>query len=579
MRAALTLFLLVISCWSVNAQKSFGTYEDTVLFYELIEHKIRKHQGITEKKEFKYSLTNGKAYINAPQGTWDSILVIAKRYDAIDANGYIDISSQSLSFQHCFLHARIPFRKLKLEGISIYGSEAPTTSIYEPWGQLKGYMPGSINVDSCVLFGELEIFKSLVDESEELLFGDIKIQNSKINSCRLTNIAAKNLVIEHCIIEQSDIDRVMSADRIVISSNQFGRPGSKHDPDRLFGADSVSWYPFFLYRSLNDFENDLLLENNEFFGWTDTMPIVIAGEMSELSTNNHHVSFSGRFSNLNLQSNVFNSSLEFFDADVSHSLFINGNKMNGSVSIAGLLFSEKRNSFHWGQLSGFKLASVIRSVSSTSSLFGTDYNYKYNEGVTPADIKDSLGYYALLSSYKALYDIYKKNNEMALANSCYAEMKKVETRYWKHLYQQDGRFENYFRWRLNDFLSYFTDYGTNPAKAVIKSIWVILLFSIFYLFFPSDWDVSNRSEMLSRWKELFNRNREKSLLSTLSFLLFTAFIHLLNALTLSLNAFTTLGFGDIPTHGAARYVTIVQGFIGWFLLTIFSVSLINQVLG
>jgi hypothetical protein len=68
-------------------------------------------------------------------------------------------------------------------------------------------------------------------------------------------------------------------------------------------------------------------------------------------------------------------------------------------------------------------------------------------------------------------------------------------------------------------------------------------------------------------------------LLALGFLLYTGFIHLLNALTLSLNAFTTLGFGDIPPHGAARYVTIVQGFIGWFLLTIFSVSLINQVLG
>ena len=65
---------------------------------------------------------------------------------------------------------------------------------------------------------------------------------------------------------------------------------------------------------------------------------------------------------------------------------------------------------------------------------------------------------------------------------------------------------------------------------------------------------------------------------TLAFILYSLFIHVLNALTLSLNSFTTLGFGDIPTKGAARYVTIVQGFIGWFLLTIFSVSLISQVL-
>ena len=55
-------------------------------------------------------------------------------------------------------------------------------------------------------------------------------------------------------------------------------------------------------------------------------------------------------------------------------------------------------------------------------------------------------------------------------------------------------------------------------------------------------------------------------------------LSLVNALTLSLNAFVTLGFGTIPTTGIARYVCIVQGFIGWFLLSLFTVALINQVL-
>jgi len=115
-------------------------------------------------------------------------------------------------------------------------------------------------------------------------------------------------------------------------------------------------------------------------------------------------------------------------------------------------------------------------------------------------------------------------------------------------------------------------------------MWVILLFAIFYLFFPSDWDVTNRSELLKNWKTTLKSKSQKSVSersrgTAFLLLLYSAFIHILNALTLSLNAFTTLGFGDIPTHGAARYVTIVQGFIGWFLLTIFSVSLINQVLG
>lgn len=55
-------------------------------------------------------------------------------------------------------------------------------------------------------------------------------------------------------------------------------------------------------------------------------------------------------------------------------------------------------------------------------------------------------------------------------------------------------------------------------------------------------------------------------------------IKFINALTLSINTFTTLGFGEIPTKGFPRYLSIVQGFIGWFMLSIFSVSLISQLL-
>lgn len=51
-----------------------------------------------------------------------------------------------------------------------------------------------------------------------------------------------------------------------------------------------------------------------------------------------------------------------------------------------------------------------------------------------------------------------------------------------------------------------------------------------------------------------------------------------NALFLSINTFSTLGFGNIPVKGISRYTAILEGFIGWFLLSIFSVSLISQIL-
>jgi hypothetical protein len=55
-------------------------------------------------------------------------------------------------------------------------------------------------------------------------------------------------------------------------------------------------------------------------------------------------------------------------------------------------------------------------------------------------------------------------------------------------------------------------------------------------------------------------------------------MHVLDSVALSLNVFSTLGFGQIPIKGIPRYLTIIEGFVGWFLLSIFSVSLISQVI-
>jgi hypothetical protein len=61
-------------------------------------------------------------------------------------------------------------------------------------------------------------------------------------------------------------------------------------------------------------------------------------------------------------------------------------------------------------------------------------------------------------------------------------------------------------------------------------------------------------------------------------LIYDLAVKALNALMLSVNAFTTLGFGEIPIKGVPRYLAIIEGFIGWFMLTIFSVALISQLL-
>ena len=173
-------------------------------------------------------------------------------------------------------------------------------------------------------------------------------------------------------------------------------------------------------------------------------------------------------------------------------------------------------------------------------------------------------------------NIYRAQGDLKSYNGAYKRIKKLENARYGIEYKENPTFEGLFKWRLNELLFYYSDYGTNPAKAVIKSIWVILIFALFYLLFPSEWDISSKSMILANLKNAKGSNGfnwKAALKALIAFLVSCA-----NAITLSLNSFITLGFGHIPTKGMARYFTIIQGFIGWFLLTIFSVSLISQIL-
>ena len=269
-------------------------------------------------------------------------------------------------------------------------------------------------------------------------------------------------------------------------------------------------------------------------------------------------------------------------------------------------------------------------------------------------------YDLLLSSYKSLLGSYQKGGDQGSYNACYVEMKDIETRHLQYLFNKTPSFEAYFTWKINQFLKVFSAYGTEPARAIIFSLYVILFFALIYLFFPNSWDSHGKKRIMDRFRfftkymqrdagihEVYLEDKREDLLEYEDFknymeasgkhiprfflstalplykwaisgtrltsaflkrvdvmegtweevpphkrwwkktLLIGAFtiaiiydliIKMLNALMLSINTFTTLGFGEIPIKGLPRYLAIIQGFIGWFMLTIFSVSLISQLL-
>lgn len=132
-----------------------------------------------------------------------------------------------------------------------------------------------------------------------------------------------------------------------------------------------------------------------------------------------------------------------------------------------------------------------------------------------------------------------------------------------------------------DFQKLFTE-----SKGMVPSFLVFfskLIYTTTKL--PNQWKLSllKRIDILKgRWIDLPKSKRLwTSFLATtwfVGYLIFAFIIKLLNSLTLSINAFSTLGFGQIPTSGISRYIVILQGFMGWVLMTIFSATLISQII-
>ena len=88
--------------------------------------------------------------------------------------------------------------------------------------------------------------------------------------------------------------------------------------------------------------------------------------------------------------------------------------------------------------------------------------------------------------------------------------------------------------------------------------------------------------LAKKWKNLENKSKIKigfiSYILIFLYLVYILLVRMLNSLILSINSFSTLGFGQIPVRGFVKYLAIIEGFIGWFLLSVFIVSLLNQIM-
>ena len=153
----------------------------------------------------------------------------------------------------------------------------------------------------------------------------------------------------------------------------------------------------------------------------------------------------------------------------------------------------------------------------------------------------------------------------------------------------EKRIEDFYSTTHDKEMTTFTEFKETIDKnkvhmpsmlnSLAKPIYQISLFRYKLLSF-----FYKKAEFMAGRKWLDLKKKDRYLIGTLTFFLTISYIiylisiRALNSITLSINAFSTLGFGQIPVRGFTKYVAIIEGFIGWFLLSIFLVSILNQMM-
>jgi uncharacterized protein YjbI with pentapeptide repeats len=323
-----------------------------------------------------------------------------------------------------------------------------------------------------------------------------------------------------------------------------------------------------------------------------------------------------QFKNVIIQHSTFETGLDLERTLVNGYLDLSDNLFSGGILPNGLTYNFNNSTILWSDLKNNNIS--IYDKTRDVVLHKNNVNEPY----------DANNFNKIISAYTAIFNGYKSQGNMADANKCYYQRKEIET-------EGLGKRKEFTHYILDRFLAIFCDYGTNPIKAAKYSVLIIFLFALAYLFIPFH-ETSAAPSSHKRRQDLIQKirksngnyamlyKRETAVFSTthkqnrnrhgtrLKAQVFTKVEHLgkskinkhfkgkplrlafalmnagnniqhyssklLHSLVLSMNAFVTLGFGSMKVKGDYIYLSIIEGVMGWFLLSIFTVSLINQII-
>jgi hypothetical protein len=224
---------------------------------------------------------------------------------------------------------------------------------------------------------------------------------------------------------------------------------------------------------------------------------------------------------LDLSGTTFNQRLVFWDSIFHKICFIN------------IILNKELTSIEWKQVDN-------KVVSQYLNMNGNDYDSEKIIEKSYTSKSEDVKY-----EYLILYDIFKSTGKYDDADKAYYMSKIIERTLIK------SRLERLKSW----FLDVTYGYGTKPWNAIKVGIIIMLFFSFLYMFENA---ISSDHEKHKKRKTLFRR--------------------LSSSIYFSANTFTTIGTGDYYPNGIFRFISMVEGFLGYIVMALFLVTMANQLL-
>lgn len=576
----LSLFTLLIAQSSLAQQKDKVKISLIDLFYQTV---ITSEEIVVNGSEFYEISLSDYEFVEISPRTIIEKYPDAKRFLVNDSIMVVNFDTNISGFIEDFSKSDA---KIEIRNFYFKGETSINLNLY---GELKEevFNASRLSFKNCIFEDQLWIwFSNFVLEFEEneinrfqlinesLIAPKITIEKNKINSLEFWTATAKDVLIGNNQIGNLEVD-LSSALTMSIINNTFESISDTNAGNQRFLNSTIRQRKVqsLISEGKLNADRDSIIDfmTNKggrllHFNSTDRViaDLRIVGNKFKDPTHSKLVIFDQRSIKMKLSNNVFETPV-ILSPSVSSDFILEQNSFY-KVNMSAALPSTPQNhvSIDWRDLKG-KL--YYQEDEDTQPYFGK----------SDAELQDTRNFFNLIAGHSRLLEVYKSYGNLDDANDVFLDMKALHLERYEYLYRTEGGTTNFFQLYLNKLLSVYTRHGTDPAQAMTASLWIIIFFSFIYFFFPSDWDVSSKSKLIANFKTFIEKNEKGYLKPFLAVIkgLITSFF---NAITLSVNSFVTLGFGTIPTRGLAKYICIFQGFLGWFLLSIFIVALINQIL-